>query len=499
MQSEIRTKLLSFCLYFFSYCIFFIIASFLLISTEIPPTQRTYPVSSEVGDQILLKNPKTYWSVKGCDKITVLTDKEDQNYINNNQFVNKKPDNCDFNHSCRPDVPFNFSFLSPITKHFNLRYSTLCNDQIWRLGFDNINYLLNNGEETYRWVSRPLHILVGYVIENIIGNSSEKIIGNATANDQILFSNFLLGTKLSSWFSGIVINFALLTLAHLIFIKYLIKTNTKITPLLFLSSAILIFFNPLTKNYLFGSGTMLYVIPTASLCLYVLKTFDFQNTTQLYKFCSILGILMLSYGSFLIVFLLVWVKHFLFNKDSFFQKFKFYFMSLSIFALPNILWISYLNSYSKNGYYNHNADSFGQFIWIVDKLRGKTKSYNPEPGLDFIMHDFLFSPMYYFKNLYDSSYLFIPYLFCFVMIFAITKSLFALHDFDMYTLLFISVCFWAYSGYYAPRFIFNSLAIPSLVYLLLNMNKILYKSWSLTLTTLGLYLLILYQDTYWFY
>jgi hypothetical protein len=174
-------------------------------------------------------------------------------------------------------------------------------------------------------------------------------------------------------------------------------------------------------------------------------------------------------------------------------------MSLSIFAFPNILWISYLNSYSKNGYYNHNADSFGQFIWIVDKLRGKTKSYNPEPGLDFIMHDFLFSPMYYFKNLYDSSYLFIPYLFCFVMIFAITKSLFALHDFDMYILLFISVCFWAYSGYYAPRFIFNSLVIPSLVYLLLNMNKILYKSWSLTLTTLGLYLLILYQDTYWFY
>ena len=199
MQSETRTKLLSFCLYFFSYCIFFIIASFLLISTEIPPTQRPYPV-------------------KGCDKVTVLTDKEDQNYINNNQFVNKKPDNCDFNHSCRPDVPFNFSFLSPITKYFNLRYSTLCNDQIWRLGFDNINYLLNNGEETYRWVSRPLHILVGYVIENIIGNSSEKIIGNATANDQILLNNFLLGTKLSSWFSGIVINFALLTLAHLIFI-----------------------------------------------------------------------------------------------------------------------------------------------------------------------------------------------------------------------------------------------------------------------------------------
>ena len=88
MQSETRTKLLSFCLYFFSYCIFFIIASFLLISTEIPPTQRTYPVSSEVGDQILLKNPKTYWSVKGCDKVTVLTDKEDQNYINNNQFLN---------------------------------------------------------------------------------------------------------------------------------------------------------------------------------------------------------------------------------------------------------------------------------------------------------------------------------------------------------------------------------------------------------------------------
>ncbi|HQN15285.1 MAG TPA: hypothetical protein PLC90_02925 [Bacteroidales bacterium] len=228
--------------------------------------------------------------------------------------------------------------------------------------------------------SRPLYVMAGWLIGAPLQFILEK--SGLSGDFQRNLRGYYLGY--------VLLNFIILLISFILFKKICDHyAGSHVDNLVLYALMIFLASNSVTKSYFWTAHQQMFVFLTPLLCLLLIIKLPQKNLSllRLSGISFLLGTLTLAYGSFLLCLPCLLYATFLVNK-----KYKslndFLKMALifTVFVAPTLLWILILGL---NGvkYYNHEADQYRQFVWIIDSLK--------------------VSPLFFLKTALGNLYLFI--------------------------------------------------------------------------------------------
>lgn len=210
--------------------------------------------------------------------------------------------------------------------------------------------------------SRPLFVLAGWLVGTPLQFFLEK--SGLSGNFQRNLRGYYLGY--------VLLNFIILFISFVLFKKICdhyacCNANNLVlyALMIFLAS------NSVTKSYFWTAHQQMFVFLTPLLCLFLIIKLPQKNHSllRLSGISFLLGTLTLAYGSFLLCLPCLLYAAFMVNKKyrGINNLLKIALISV-IFVIPTLLWMLILKLNGVN-YYNHEADQYRQFVWIIDSLK----------------------------------------------------------------------------------------------------------------------------------
>lgn len=325
---------------------------------------------------------------------------------------------------CNEMKSYEFSFLDTSTQFL---YPESCDQHDYHKGFESLNNLVAND---YIYQARPLYIIPINLIAKLV--SFFKLPQT---------TNLLVATFL---FQNIIAYISIIILYKLIF-----KDN-KYNFTKFLQLSIIVLLSPLFKWGLFDPSHQLLTLIVVLLFPY-LKINNFELN---FINCLLIGLLFLAHRSFLIGY--IWLLFFSDIETIFkeiYLKLKFLFISF----IPYLLYNFFFKFFLQQDLFDNNASYWGQFIWIVDFLRG-VERYKSEWHCVTIPANFR---CYFIDNAKTLIYLLVPLLIFLITQFLYKNNLSFRKNTPVNYLVMISLflyTFWSFIGWYPPiRFSYYSI------------------------------------------
>lgn len=342
---------------------------------------------------------------------------------------------------CNELVNFNISIFD---KNVEFRYPESCDQNFYYSGFENISEVLSSD---FNYQERPVYILFIGIIYKII---------STTFN--IFNLNSLFTIQLSN-----IIGQVLITFINVILFQKNFRLNDKSKSTPYIISLIFIL-NPMTKWGVFDPSHQLLTMTALLFGVYFLK-----NKYDLNIYSGILfGVLMLLHRTFFIIYLSIILINFLASKKIFKT------ITLILFGLIPSFLMYILRYFSSGNSYDANTDYWGQFVWILDFIRGKIR-FESEWHCVTIPENFY---CYFSDNFATATYIALPATLALYLIFITgVRNLFKNKELkSLFSLTAFLYIFWSFIGWYPPirfsYYSFGNLIILICAYLLLeNLNK----------------------------
>ncbi|HOV10899.1 MAG TPA: hypothetical protein PLT47_09765 [Bacteroidales bacterium] len=228
--------------------------------------------------------------------------------------------------------------------------------------------------------SRPLYVMAGWLVGAPLQFFLEK--SGLSGDFQRNLRGYYLGY--------VLLNFIILFISFVLFKKICNHyASSDVNNLVLYALMIFLASNSVTKSYFWTAHQQMFVFLTPLLCLFLIIKLPQKNLSliRLSGVSFLLGTLTLAYGSFLLCLPCLLYAAFLVNKKhKGLNNFLKMALISAVFVAPTLLWMLILRL---NGvtYYNHEADQYRQFVWIIDSLK--------------------VSPLFFLKTALGNLYLFI--------------------------------------------------------------------------------------------
>jgi hypothetical protein len=215
--------------------------------------------------------------------------------------------------------------------------------------------------ENYVRQSRPLYVIaasgIGYGIYYI---------------SNLFTSNDLIGLEKSMYVAYVCLNFIILLLALILFEKIaLILTDDKMPYVAILILSVFIASNFMTKAFFWTAHQQMLAFLMPLLSIYIsIHVIKGKSDVWLYILFFLMGVGMLAYGSFLILFgIFILQRCYIYYKESKITFYTILFLAISctLFFMPTVLWIWFLK-YIGIKYYSHEVVRYHQLVWMTEAL-----------------------------------------------------------------------------------------------------------------------------------
>tara|TARA_X000000368_G_scaffold175445_1_gene138349 strand:- start:2001 stop:3314 length:1314 start_codon:yes stop_codon:yes gene_type:complete len=240
---------------------------------------------------------------------------------------------------CTSIKTYSYSFFS---NDLELIYPESCDLKPYALGIVNLNSYYGLTEFVYQ--DRPLFVVYIAIFFNLIKAFSFSSLSTFTILKISFFLGQLFLTSLICIYLLKVFNLANLDFGN----KYLILP-------------LLVSVSPLFKWHIFESTSM-----TFTFLIFIIGIYIFINNKNInlpfYFFC--VGLLFLIHRSALLI-LVFFVVNSIFDKSMSKEKI----LSTLYFLIPVMFY--YISLFATSGFYDHQAEDWRQFIWVLDFLQGK--------------------------------------------------------------------------------------------------------------------------------
>lgn len=226
--------------------------------------------------------------------------------------------------------------------------------------------------------TRPLYVLlassVGYLLSPVF---SMLPVQSIVAQDELLGDSFYWGFML--------LNFGILVGSLLLFDRITdLLSDGRFPPLAKILLAVVLVSNVVVKTSFWSAHQQMLTILSPLLCIYWclrIVLADELEARKIYPIAFLGGLLLLTYGNFLILFAAVIFaiafKLYRSGKLSRQTVKRFLLPAIGLFTLPTLLWSAIL--LLVNGrVYSHEVSAYRQFIWIFDKLLISFKDFYEE-------------------------------------------------------------------------------------------------------------------------
>ena len=238
-------------------------------------------------------------------------------------------------------------------------------------------YLIQPG---FQRQNRPGYVLlgtaVGYTIYYVLYpfHESLKSFAYKKLSGQFSYRELEKAVLYGSVYAGyIIINVLILFLTMVLFEKsmYMVSGSWKNQQWLFWLCLVMLISNQVTKTFFWTAHQQMFTLFTPVACLYAgMKVYSHNNARKLLLImASVTGLLLLVYGNFLLVLPVMLGSYMLklrtHKKILSSSALSAMCLSILIFFLPTLLWISYLRM-TGISYYNHEISQFRHFIWLAD-------------------------------------------------------------------------------------------------------------------------------------
>jgi hypothetical protein len=223
--------------------------------------------------------------------------------------------------------------------------------------------------------TRPLYVLlasaVGYSLSPVV---SALPLGNIAAQDELLGDSFYWGFML--------LNFTILVGSLLLFDRIAgLLTNRKFPQILKYMLGVVLVSNVVIKTSVWSAHQQMLTILSPLLCIYFclkIVLAEELEPKKIYLISFFGGLLMLTYGNFLILFaavILAIAIRLIRSENLSRATFKKYLLpAVGLFIFPTLFWSAIL--LIVNGrVYSHEVAAYRQFVWIFDKLLISFKAF----------------------------------------------------------------------------------------------------------------------------
>jgi|GEM_PF-4806737 len=276
---------------------------------------------------------------------------------------------------------FLFLFSSKPTEDYCGKFIDVGNFGTFPLNCDSYDYVdtakdpIKLFDEKSIRQTRPLYVVLasglGYVLSPVF-----KLLPleSAAAQDALLASSFYWGFM--------VLNFTILVLSLLLFDRIVdILTERKFPQTAKYILAVFLVSNVVIKTSFWSAHQQMLTILSPLLCVYLclkIVLADELKAKNIYLFALTGGILLLTYGNFLVLcpalILAVLIQLYRSGDFSIKHAAKLCIPAGLIFIAPMALWSAILFKIN-GGVYSHEASAYRQFIWIFDKLSVSFKDF----------------------------------------------------------------------------------------------------------------------------
>jgi len=342
-------------------------------------------------------------------------------------------------------------------------YPKSCDQEAYHEGFSNLANIL---KDDFNYQSRPLYFVPVNLIYNFL-----KVF-NISDTTNLLISTFL--------FQNII------ALGAIIFLNEVISSKNSKENYIVLSLIVLL--SPLFKWGLFDPSHQL-------LTFFILLFYPYlliKKTEINYRNAILIGLLFLLHRSFLIGYF--WYLFFSDHKDLFNnikERSKFFLSSLMPYVAYNLYFYLFLNQKP----YDANSLYWGQFVWLYDFIRGKTR-YESEWHCVSIPKNF---QCYLTDNVNTLKYISIPLILLLLNHLLKNSKINIKENSFQYYLISISIftyVFWSFIGWYPPiRFSYYSIGNLIIVLFAIQIFKI--ENTPIKVITLASYLLFTLYLNHW--
>ena len=343
--------------------------------------------------------------------------------------------------------------------------------------------------------TRPLYVLiassVGYLLSPVV---SILPLQNIAAQDDLLADSFYWGFML--------LNFTTLVCALLLFDRIVdILTDGRFPQILKYLLAVVLVSNVVIKTSVWSAHQQMLTILSPLLCVFwCLKIVlaEELEPKKIYVISIFGGLLMLTYGNFLILFasVILAISIQLFRTANFKLKtfLRFLVPSVVLFVLPTLVWTAIL-LYVNGRVYSHEVSAYRQFIWIVDKLLISPTAFYEQLVT--------FTTLYW-TSIYRTIFVFIVVLVLLKIYNSlfhpkqqqeITPNRFLIQSMLAIIFLLYLIFFWLI-GYYSERLTFTLVPVV-LCLIALELNSVI--SYGKALTVKAVYVLLLLCAFFWVY
>ncbi len=249
-------------------------------------------------------------------------------------------------------------------------------------GSVNPGYLFH---QNYSRQSRPLYLIAGSIAGYTLYYLTTPFHQAINKKASSWFSNQIPDEDVSLYLSHyaglILINLLVLIFSLLLFEKIIIYAtgNWKNGRILKYALFLLLISTHITKTFFWTPHQQMFntILPLLCIWLFIkIINNDFSNR-QLFLLSLLNGILVLLYGSFLLllpIFLIaIFYKHIKTTKQPFKNVIKSAFISFIAFCIPILSWILILKILTID-FYSHETFYFREFVWVLDALKDSQRN-----------------------------------------------------------------------------------------------------------------------------
>lgn len=211
--------------------------------------------------------------------------------------------------------------------------------------------------------SRPLYVLLasalGYPLQWLVEAIQPAFLAGLEAETR---------RHVGFYLAYVVLNFCLLLLSMLLLHSLAHRlAGASLDPAILLSLQVLFVACPITKAFFWVPHQQFFALFTPLLTVYLALEIASRKKTQvdLAAISALSGVMMLMYGSFLVVFGTVLIMAYLSDRRWHLPHLA---RNLLLFLAPTLAWVIFCHWWI-GAYHNHEVEVYRQLVWIVDALR----------------------------------------------------------------------------------------------------------------------------------
>ena len=220
--------------------------------------------------------------------------------------------------------------------------------------------------------TRPIFAVLGFLVGRPIQFFIDGIYSKHLQYIDNKYNSLNTGIKYSEiigYFVGyIIINFIVLYLILVFFEKVAMQiTDGRVSNYMIYTFKYILISGKVTKAAFSNASTDFFILFTPVFAVFIMLYINKKmlNLKNIYYMSFLCGLLVLLYGNFMLLLPCILFASYLTDKS---LHIKASIINTLLFVLPTLLWITFCTMYIGH-YYNHEVESYRQFIWIVDKLK----------------------------------------------------------------------------------------------------------------------------------